>query len=367
MRFGLSEDQKLFDHSLRSFLSDRLPVDTLRRLAEPGDGFDADLWTGLGELGLHGILAAEEHGGAGLGILDAALTAEALGYHAAPTPFTGSQVMAVRAFEAADGAQRRRWLPRIASGEVRFGVGLGAISGQTGRAGIELRGGRMSGAIDGVLDGGGATHFLVFLADGRAVLLDAADAGLTATRRRTVDRTRPLVDLDLAGAAPAEVFEASNDAHQTASRVRDAGRVMLAADMLGAAQNMLDRAVAYAKERIQFGRVIGSFQGVKYMCADMATMLEPCRAMVWYAAYAQDALPEEARAAANHAKAHLAEVTREVARIATEVHGGMGFTDLLGLHFQFKRITFDRQVLGGPDQCRHDAALAQGWIVEGDA
>jgi alkylation response protein AidB-like acyl-CoA dehydrogenase len=95
----------------------------------------------------------------------------------------------------------------------------------------------------------------------------------------------------------------------------------------------------------------------------MATMLEPCRAMVWYAAHAQDALPEEASAVASHAKAHLAEVGREVARLATEVHGGMGFTDLLGLHYQFKRITHDRQVLGGPERCRHDAAVAQGWIA----
>jgi len=94
----------------------------------------------------------------------------------------------------------------------------------------------------------------------------------------------------------------------------------------------------------------------------MAAMFEPCRAMVWYSAYAQDAILEEAAIAANHAKAHLAEVTREVARLATEVHGGMGFTDLLGLHFQFKRITFDRQVLGTSERCRHDAAVAQGWI-----
>ena len=72
---------------------------------------------------------------------------------------------------------------------------------------------------------------------------------------------------------------------------------------------------------------------------------------------------QEAAAAAGHAKAHLAEVGREVARLATEVHGGMGFTDLLGLHYQFKRIIFDRQALGGPERCRHDAAVAQGWIA----
>ncbi|MBN8908531.1 MAG: hypothetical protein J0H99_18360, partial [Rhodospirillales bacterium] len=244
-------------------------------------------------------------------------------------------------------------LPRIAAGEIRIGVGLGAISGQTGRAAVELRNGELSGALDGVLDGDAATHFLVYLPDGRAALIDAAADGLTATPRRSVDRTRPLVDLTFT-AVPSLAVIGTTNGIETAARVRDAGRVMLAADMLGAAQNMLDRAVAYAKERSQFGRLIGSFQGVKYMCADMATMLEPCRAMVWYAAYAQDGIPEEAASTANHTKAHLAEVSREVARLATEVHGGMGFTDLLGLHFQFKRITFE---------CRRDAAVAQGWAA----
>ena len=141
----------------------------------------------------------------------------------------------------------------------------------------------------------------------------------------------------------------------------DAGRVVLAADTLGAAQTMLDRAVAFAKERVQFGRVIGSFQGVKYMLADCVTMLEPCRGMVWYAAHAQDGLPDEARLTACHAKAHVADVAREVARMTTETHGGMGFTDLLGLHYWFKRISFNRQVLGGPERCREEAAALQGW------
>ena len=95
----------------------------------------------------------------------------------------------------------------------------------------------------------------------------------------------------------------------------------------------------------------------------MATMLEPCHAFVWHAAHAQDAIPEEARLLACHAKAHLDEVGREVARMATEVHGGMGFTDLLGLHFWLKRIGFNRQVLGGPERCREEAARLQGWAA----
>jgi alkylation response protein AidB-like acyl-CoA dehydrogenase len=135
---------------------------------------------------------------------------------------------------------------------------------------------------------------------------------------------------------------------------------MLAADMLGASQAMLDKAVAYAKERRQFGRLIGSFQAVKHLAAEMAAELEPCRSLVWYAAYAAYAVPAEASLTAAHAKAHLSEVSRFIARTATEVHGGIGFTDLLGLHYWFKRVGVDRQLLGGPEHLRLLAARMQG-------
>ena len=146
-------------------------------------------------------------------------------------------------------------------------------------------------------------------------------------------------------------------------RLVDAGRVMLAADTLGTGQHMIEKAVTYAGDRKQFGRVIGSFQAVKHLCAEMAASLEPCRSLVWYAAHALDAVPEDARLMACHAKSHTSDVGRFVARTATEVHGGMGFTDLLGLHYWFKRIGVNRQILGGPEQVRLDAARLQGWVA----
>jgi alkylation response protein AidB-like acyl-CoA dehydrogenase len=145
-------------------------------------------------------------------------------------------------------------------------------------------------------------------------------------------------------------------------RLRDAAWVILAAETLGAAQAMLDKAVAYAKERRQFGRVIGSYQAVKHLCAEMAAELEPARALVWYAAYAFDHEPEEASLMAAHAKAHLSEIGRFIARTSTEVHGGIGMTDLLGLHYWFKRIGQNRQLLGGPEKVREIAARVQGLI-----
>ena len=361
MEFGLTLEQRQFDDSLRDFLKDRLPMERLRALAEPGTGFDDELWTGLSQLGLHGLIVPERFGGAGLGVLDAAIAAEGLGYATAPVPFTGTTVMAPLAFmNSATEAQQDEFLPMVAAGEARIAVGFSGLAGQTGKASATLEGGRLNGTVTGVMDSGAATHFLIYLRDGTAALVEASAA--VTKQHRSLDRTRPLADLSFNG-APAELLQAANDKLAAARRVLDAGRVVLAADTLGAAQTMLDRAVAFAKERVQFGRVIGSFQGVKYMLADCVTALEPCRAMVWYAGYAQDALADEARLMACQTKAHVADVARDVARMTTETHGGMGFTDLLGLHFWFKRIGFNRQVLGGPERCREEAAALQGWVL----
>ena len=361
MEFALSEEQRLFAESLRSLLADRLPIEALRRHAEIGSGFDAELWDSLVALGLPGLLVPERFGGAGLGVLDAAVAAEVLGAAAAFAPFAGSVVMATLAFiHGATEALQDEWLPRIAAGEVRFGVAFAGLAGQTGAAVASLRDGRLSGRITGAIDAGAPTHLLVYLADGHAAVVAEDEPGLSRHMHRSIDRTRPVTDLTFDNAR-AVILDSANAPVATAQRVLDAGRVVLAADTLGAAQHMFDDALAFVKQRTQFGRVIGSFQGVKHQFADMVTMLEPCRALIWYAAYAQDSLPDEARLTALHAKAHLGDVGRDVARMTTEAHGGMGFTDLLGLHYWFKRIGFNRQMLGGPERCREEAARLQGW------
>lgn len=358
MEFGPNDTQRLFERILRDFLGDRLPMDEVHRLARRGTGFDEPLWKGLVELGVTGVLVPERHGGAGLGMFEAALAAEALGYFAAPGPFVGAAVVAPLAFlGSGDEAAASAWLPRIATGDARFAVAFEQHAGIAGAGAIERRGDRLTGSLRAPLDLGGATHVLAVLRDGALGMLAADGPGVTVSGRPSLDRTRLAGEVGLAD-APVTML-AGDDARAVA--LLGAGRTMLAADTLGAAQRMLDRAVAYAREREQFGRPIGSFQAVKHMCAEMAAMLEPCRALVWYAAHTQDAVPEEARLAACHAKAHLGEVGRDVAWMATEVHGGMGFTDELGLHHWFKRLSADRQLLGGPERCRQEAAALQGW------
>jgi alkylation response protein AidB-like acyl-CoA dehydrogenase len=362
MEFALTEEQRLLDESLRGYLSRELSLDKLKALANDANGFAEGKWKALADFGIPGLLVPEEHGGAGLGLLDAAVAAEALGYHATPVAFAGAAVMAPLAVtQLASAAQKGEWLPRMASGEMRVAIAFAGGTGQTGVTEATIEGAKLTGRIDGVIDAAGATHILTLFPDGGAAIIEIDATGVACELKPTLDRTRPVATVTFSNAA-AQVLNASNAAEAAIRRVRDAGRVMLAADTLGASQAMLDKAVAYAGERVQFGRVIASFQAVKHMAAEMATELEPCRALVWFAAHAHDAIPDEAHVAACHAKAHLAEVGRHVQTKATEMHGGMGFTELMGLELWYKRISVDRHMLGGPERCRHEAAVAQGWV-----
>lgn len=352
MEFGLSKEQVLLQETISSFLTDSAPLDYVRAFARDGEG--ADLWQGLSELGVSGLLISEKLGGVELGCLDTALVAECLGYHATPAPFLSSAVLLPLALRLGD-IDASELLAQLASGSLTAGTAIGEAIGARADAGVKSSGGRLTGKALFALDSP-ADVYLVADGDKRLHLVRGDAKGLATRALTTVDKTRPTAEL-VFDDTPAERI---SDDPEVLLRVVDTGRVMLAADTLGAAQHMLDRAVAYAKEREQFDRPIAQFQAVKHMCSEMVAALEPCRAMVWYAGYALDSLPAEARLTACHVKAHLSEVGRFVAKTATEVHGGMGYTDLMGLHYWFKRIGFDRQMLGAPELVREEAARAQG-------
>lgn len=356
MDFGLSEEQRMLQESLARLLAGSAPLDRVRQAADPAQG-DEDLVGALAEMGITALLVPEEAGGLGLGLLEAALAAEALGRASAPAAFIAPFVMAPLALRLAGSeAQQAALLPAIAQGKLRIGAALSESVAARADAGVTAAGGRLSGRALFVLDFA-ADRFLVADAAQGLWLVDHDAAGLERTAFRTLDVTRRTGELRF-NATPAEPLPGASVA--VVRRIVDAGRVVLAADSFGAASHMLAAAVDYAKTREQFGRPIGSFQAVRHMCAEMAAALEPCRAFLWYAAHAQDAMPEEATLQAAHLKAHLSEVGTGVAKAATEVHGGMGFTDLLGLHFWFKRIAFNRQMLGAPEILRREAARARG-------
>jgi alkylation response protein AidB-like acyl-CoA dehydrogenase len=361
--FSLTHEQRLLQEQIGKSLARVSPLARVRSHAERTDEFAEDVWRGVCDLGIPGALVPEAFGGLGLAILDAALIAETFGKHVVPSPFVGAVVMAPLAIAVAGSEQQKaKLLPGIAQGALRIAVGISEVSaGCRADAGVDCRDGKLFGRAVFVVDHVGAHKFLVADKGGGLHLLDRHAAGLEVVTLHSVDATRDTATLTFDGVQAEPLAAASSD---TLRRLADAGRLMLAADMLGAAWKMLDQAVDYAKVRRQFGRPIGAFQAVKHMCAEMAAELEPGRALVWYAGYALDEGLADATLACLHAKSYLAEAARFVARTATEVHGGIGITDELGLHFWLKRIGWDYQAFGSPERLREEAAIVQGLAQE---
>ena len=360
MYFGLSEEQKSLEENIHRFLEDNASLDVIKAVANGESEKAQQVHQGIIDLGLSGLVVPEEYGGLELNMLFATVVASALGSGTAPVPYAGSYVMAPIAINlGGDEQQKSNWLPKIAGGECVIGVGLSEYVGAREDSGIEFSNGKLSGRCLFLIDGKDADAYLLADKSGQLFLVDSSSSGITVTDLTTVDKTRTSIELVL-DKVDAEILPNSNN-KEVIEKVLDAGRLMLAADTVGAAQVMLDKSVAYSLERKQFGRLIGSFQAVKHMCAEMAAELEPCHSMIWHAAHCQDNVPEEARLMACQTKAHVSEVGKQVSKTATEVHGGMGFTDELGLHYWFKRIGLNRQLLGSPELIREEAGKLQGF------
>lgn len=345
MEFSLSEDQRLLQDSLKGVLSQAASLDQIRKIATGDVDAGGTLETVLSEFGLASLLVPEDAGGLGLGLLDACLVQEALGYHVAPSRFLANALAAALLTDYPD------LLALIAAGEAKFGLALTELASRRDGAGLSCSKGRLSGKSLLALNADAATHFLAADGDGKLHVVESATSQLVPMQ--TIDRTRTFHEVTFTGAGSVAAPDASK-------RTIAIARLLVAADTLGAAQAMIDKAVAYAAERQQFGRVIGSFQAVKHMCAEMAAKLEPGRALIWHAAHALDIGDDEGPVMANLAKSYLSEAGNFIARTSTEVHGGMGFTDLVGLHYWFKRIGVNRQLFGSPEQARETAATLQG-------
>src|SRR5439155_1730404 len=181
--------------------------------------------------------------------------------------------------------------------------------------------------------------------------------GLGVTSLSGTDMTRRVAAVEL-DAVPATRIAAGRAA---IDRARDAGLVLLAADAWGGARRCLDMTVKYALTREQFGQPIGAFQAVKHQLADLAAYLDPALSLWWYAAHAYDHIPERAERHAAIAKAHLTDLYDRATRVATELHGGIGFTWEYDLHLWFRRAVFDRAFLGEATYHRLRAADLAGW------
>jgi len=354
MDFSLTEEQQLFQQTVRSFVENECPPQTTRAIFDGKRDADA-LWQGLSGLGLPGLLVPEAHGGAGLELLEAALAAEELGRGAVPVPFLGHALATLALARGGSATLRERWLPRLASGEARATVALAEDDGRWLPSAwqTECAGGRVRGRKVLVPETDGASLLVVGCRGGA---LAAVESGpdVRVVAEASIDRGRPLATLELAGAA-AEPLDLD------ASLLVDAACVVLAADAFGAAHQLVRATVEYVKTRRQFGQPLAQFQALKHQLANMALDVDPARGLWWYAAHAFDHAPDGASRAAALAKAHVTDRAQQVVRDAVEAHGGIGFTWECDVQIWFKRVMFDRLWLGAPELHRERYAALEGW------
>ena len=297
------------------------------------------------------ILVSAQCDGDGLGFLDFAVVAEQFG-KAGAVPMSLGNLAAALTF-GADATTHQAWLKSIANGAACFAVAFESGVGHTGQAHLTWTPSNVSGELDTIIDAERASHLLIFGRDAVARIA-RLDRSVQPTLRPSIDPSRSIARVSLTETAVVAITD-TTVADRVMAHTVDAMRVALAAENLGAATTLLERSIAYAKVRRQFGREIGSYQGVKFACAEMAAMLEPCRALMWQAAYAIDHDRDNSRELACHTKAHVADDAREIARMAIELHGAYGFSENSGLHAFYRRIAANRPLLGGPEYCRMQA------------
>ncbi len=364
MALVLNEEQVMLKDAAAGFLAEKATVAHLRALRDSGDenGFDADVWREMAEMGWAGIAIAEDFGGLGYGYTGLGLVLEQAGRNLSASPLqTSVLVSATVIAELGNQAQKEQLLPAIASGEQRVTLAL-----QEGRhhapAAVETTASAdgedwlLSGSKLLVLDAIGADHFIVVArTEGQsgdtaglsAFLVAAATAGLIVERRSMVDsRNTGALQLDNVRVPAAALLGQAGGAWTGLSRSLDIANIGLASELLGLSAEAFERTVAYLQERKQFGRVIGSFQGLQHRAAELFAELELARSIVLRALHAIDEGSEDLSLIASAAKAKLCEVAQRATNEAIQMHGGIGMTDEHEIGFFIKRARVAQHTFG---------------------
>ena len=342
MYFDLTDEQQAIKATAKQFLASRYKSERMREIAASADGFDADGWAEIAELGWPGLALPEEWGGQGLGIVELAILFEEMGYALVPSPLLSNTVVGLALSFCGSDDQRERYLRPLAAGQKRGAPALwdAGSSATPGAFKLEAKADGDAVVLDGVkvlvMDAASADFFLVSTSDGRRHMVAADAAGVTIAEETSIDTTRRLSSLRLEGVrvGAADTLPAEGREYEA---VLDRMCVAIAAESTGIAQRSLEMAVEYAKDRQQFGRPIGAYQAVSHRCAQMLLETENSRSAVYGAAWAADAEPESLRAASSMAKAYASDAGWRVPDASIQVHGGIGFTWEHDLHFFLKR------------------------------
>jgi len=323
MDFDLSEDQRTIKRTAREFLAARYRLDEVRRLAlEEERGFTNAQWDEIAGLGWPELADPEQ----GLGTVELVVVAEELGYAVAPSPLQST--WAATALLAAAGRADALAGGRRGTVAMWDRDELGEPDRSTLEPGAN---GTLTGAKIAVPDAAWADVLVVTASGGRHYLVDAGAPGVTIEPSSSVDPTRRLFTVTLDGVQGEEL------AGEDLGRAWHAIAIATAAESVGVAERAMEMSVAYAKEREQFGRPIGTYQAVSHRCAQMLLEVEGSRSLVYWAAWALDHSPDEAFVSASAAKAYASDCGARVTGSAIQVHGGIGFTWEHDLQFLFKR------------------------------
>ena len=354
MDFRPSPAQQLLVATARDFLKKHCPPERVQRVALDARGVDDALWRRMAELGWQGLLVPAELGGSEGSLLDVILLVEEMGRAGAPGPFVPSAVVATSVLLACDNAdQKKRLLPAMAAGERIVGV---ALADEASSLEVDARG-RLTGRA-----------LFVEAAHVADALVVAARAGgdtqllLVPTDRRGIARW----PLEVIG--PEKLFEVAFDGAAVSAEDRlgssagrrgalQAGALARTAEMVGAAQRVLELAVEYAKTRVQGGRPIGGHQAIQHACADLVRDVDASRGLLYAAAWrTSEGVPAVADVAM--AKAYASEACLTVARRAHQIFGAIGYCEEHPLHLLHKRIHAASLDCG--DAALHLEEVAQG-------
>lgn len=366
------EDQKFLEKTASQFFSENSPIDRVRKLRDSGDalGYSRDLWAQMAELGLAGLHIPEAYGGAGMSFFDLCLVLAQAGKRLVPEPFLSAILASESLVEGGSEEQKQSYLPRIAAGEIVVATAfvesksrfrLDAIASKAVRV---ASGYSLSGEKIQVLDAVGADAFLVSATIDGAVglFLVASDAkGVSIVPQKRFDgRNCAIVRLD--SVEVAETARVGGDRGlEVLGRAVDKATIALAAEMLGASDEVFALTVEYIKVRKQFGAPLGSFQALQHRAARVYIAIELCRSAVLASARAVDEQPEELARYASLAKAKATETFLHAVDEAVQMHGGVGVTDECNVGFYLKRARAAEATFGNAAFHRARWATLNGY------
>jgi acyl-CoA dehydrogenase len=369
----LTEEQTMLKDAADGFLAEHAPISHLRHLrdSKDADGVSRDLWRAFGAMGFAGVIISEDHGGSGLGAVEAGVVAEALGRTLTPSPFFGSSVLSARVLSDAGSAdQQSAWLPRIAAGGAILSLAVdegpkhqpSRITTTAERSG---NGFKLNGAKGFVLDGHIADALIVAAkTEGGTTLflIDTRTTGVEIERTVMVDAHNAarvtLTDVQVDADAVIGALDGGEAALEGALNL---GRACVAASLIGAGDQAFLSTVEYLRTRKQFGKAIGEFQALQHRAAHLFSELEIAKAAVLAALQRLDAGADKADLAVSVAKAKAGRVAELAVQEAVQMHGGVGMTDEYDVGLFMKRVRVLNELLGDAGFHAERIARAGGY------